>query len=293
MSFRWCLLSNRGSEKYADYERVKADGRAWEARMPAGICGLKLDGLLCSAHLCSACKAGTSSLCCSTVKPLHSSCTGVEAMEAVAIYDFRATESDELSFQKDDILKITNMEDDPNWYTAELMGRKGYVPKNYINLRPHTWFAGRVSRHVSEGRLRQRESGAFLVRESESAPGEFSMSVSYGDHVQHFKVLKDREGQYFIWDEVFSSINQLVDFYKSNSIARERTVFLREAERSQRRPHHAHALVDFIPKHNSQLQFLRGDVIDLLDCSDSQCWKGRCNGRVGLFPKEYVKLIYH
>lgn len=57
---------------------------------------------------------------------------------------------------------------------------------------------------------------------------------SYGEHVQHFKVLKDRDGQYFIWDELFSSLNKLVDFYKSNSIAKERTVFLREAERSQR-----------------------------------------------------------
>lgn len=30
------------------------------------------------------------------------------------------------------------MEDDPNWYTAELANRKGYVPKNYISLKPHT-----------------------------------------------------------------------------------------------------------------------------------------------------------
>ncbi len=30
------------------------------------------------------------------------------------------------------------MDDDPNWYTAELFGRRGYVPKNYINVRPHT-----------------------------------------------------------------------------------------------------------------------------------------------------------
>ncbi|KAL0197300.1 hypothetical protein M9458_005840, partial [Cirrhinus mrigala] len=59
-------------------------------------------------------------------------------MEAVALYNFCATESDELSFQKGDVLKITNMEDDPNWYTAELVNRKGYVPKNYINVRPHT-----------------------------------------------------------------------------------------------------------------------------------------------------------
>ncbi|KAM3842132.1 GRB2-related adapter protein-like [Diretmus argenteus] len=98
-------------------------------------------------------------------------------MEAVALYTFRATEGDELSFNKGDVLKITNMEDDPNWYTAELHNRKGFVPKNYINLRPHAWFAGRISRGVAEGRLRHRECGAFLVRESESAPGEFSMSV--------------------------------------------------------------------------------------------------------------------
>ncbi len=31
------------------------------------------------------------------------------------------------------------MEDDPNWYTAELVNRKGYVPKNYITVRPHTY----------------------------------------------------------------------------------------------------------------------------------------------------------
>lgn len=47
------------------------------------------------------------------------------------------------------------------------------------------WFAGRISRHVSEGRLRQRECGAFLVRESESAPGEFSMSVRWVSHLDY------------------------------------------------------------------------------------------------------------
>uniref|UniRef100_A0A3B1IZM0 GRB2 related adaptor protein b n=1 Tax=Astyanax mexicanus TaxID=7994 RepID=A0A3B1IZM0_ASTMX len=152
-------------------------------------------------------------------------------MEAEALYSFRATECDELSFQKGDILKVTNMDDDPNWYTAELSGRRGYVPKNYINVRPHAWFVGGISRQAAEGRLRPLECGAFLIRESESTPGEFSVSVSYGDHVQHFKVLKDGLGQYFIWDEVFSSLNQLVDFYRINSIAKERTVFLREPER--------------------------------------------------------------
>ncbi|XP_036828210.1 GRB2 related adaptor protein a isoform X1 [Oncorhynchus mykiss] len=213
-------------------------------------------------------------------------------MEAMALYSFRATEGDELSFNKGDVLKVINMEDDPNWYTAELNNKKGYVPKNYINLRPHAWFAGRVSRGVAEGRLRQRDRGAFIVRESESAPGEFSMSVSYGDHVQHFKVLQDRSGQYFVWEEMFFSLNQMVEFYHSNSIAKEGTVFLRDPEHNARHPHHAHALFDFTPHHPSQLRFLRGDFIDLLDCSDPLRWRGRCHGRVGFFPPEYVQAVY-
>lgn len=39
------------------------------------------------------------------------------------------------------------------------------------------WFVGRVSRLEAEKRLRCQDTGVFLVRESESAPGEFSVSV--------------------------------------------------------------------------------------------------------------------
>ncbi|KAK6301357.1 hypothetical protein J4Q44_G00294550 [Coregonus suidteri] len=111
-------------------------------------------------------------------------------MEAVAVFSFRATERDELSFQKGEILKVTEMDEDPNWMMAELHGKRGYVPENYISLLPHPWFVGPVSRQQAEQRLRREESGVFLIRESESSPGEFSVSVSYGDMVEHFLVLE-------------------------------------------------------------------------------------------------------
>ncbi|XP_031671731.1 GRB2-related adapter protein-like, partial [Oncorhynchus kisutch] len=117
------------------------------------------------------------------------------------------------------------MDEDPNWMMAELHGRRGYVPENYISLLPHPWFAGRVSRQQAEQRLRWEERGVFLVRESESSPGEFSVSVSYGDMVEHFLVLEGL-GQYCVWEETFSSLNRLVDFYRSHSIAQERPVYL-------------------------------------------------------------------
>ncbi|XP_049575321.1 GRB2-related adapter protein-like isoform X2 [Syngnathus scovelli] len=262
-------------------------------------------------------------------------------MEAVALFSFVASEADELSFQKGDIVKVTEMEEDSCWFAGEIGGKRGYVPENYISLLPHPWFAGRVSRLEAERRLHWRDSGMFVVRESESAPGEFSLSVSYGDRVEHFRVLEGG-GQYCIWDESFSSLNRLVDFYRTHSIAVEKMVCLRDppSDMSHRQSSHTgrnpypnpykstsleslpsarlhgphplresssmqlleqvlakprlgHALCDYFPPHTTHLHFLRGDLIDLLDCSSSRCWRGRCRGRVGVFPPQYVQPLYH
>ncbi|CAF3676816.1 unnamed protein product, partial [Rotaria socialis] len=32
---------------------------------------------------------------------------------------------------------VLNMEEDMNWYKAELKGKEGYVPKTYIEMVPH------------------------------------------------------------------------------------------------------------------------------------------------------------
>ncbi|XP_075948164.1 GRB2-related adapter protein-like isoform X2 [Anarhichas minor] len=227
-------------------------------------------------------------------------------MEAVALFSFAASEADEISFQKGDIIKVTEMEDDSCWVTAEIQGKRGYVPENYISLLPYPWFAGRVSRLEAEKRLQWQDPGVFLVRESESAPGDFSVSVSYGERVEHFRVLEGG-GQYCIWDESFRSLNRLVDFYRTHSIAVEKVVCLRDPAAfffkhtpvsclcsvSVQKARLAHALCDYTPPQTANLHFLRGDVIDLLDCSSSLAWRGRCRGRVGIFPPEYVQPLYH
>eukprot|EP00066_Takifugu_rubripes_P007091 XP_003972344.1 PREDICTED: GRB2-related adapter protein-like [Takifugu rubripes] len=215
-------------------------------------------------------------------------------MEAVALFSFPATEADELSFQEGDIIKVTEMEDDSGWFTAEIQGKRGYIPQNYISLLPYPWFVGRVSRLEAEKRLRCQDTGVFLVRESESAPGEFSVSVSYGNRVEHFRVLEGG-GQYCIWEETFCSLNRLVDFYRTHSIAVDKVVCLRDPPLSPQlhKTRLAHALCDYTPPHTAHLHFLRGDVIDLLDCSSALSWRGRCRGRVGVFPPACVQPLHH
>uniref|UniRef100_S4RVI7 Growth factor receptor-bound protein 2b n=1 Tax=Petromyzon marinus TaxID=7757 RepID=S4RVI7_PETMA len=213
-------------------------------------------------------------------------------MEAVAKYDFNATAEDELSFKRGDVLKVLNEDCDQNWYKAELNGRDGFIPKNYIDMKPHPWFTGKIPRVKAEEMLnRQKFDGAFLVRESESAPGDFSLSVKFGNDVQHFKVLRDGAGKYFLWVVKFNSLNELVEYHRSTSVSRTQQIFLRDMEQlPQQAATRVQALFDFEPQEDGELGFRRGDFITVVDSSDPNWWKGSCHGRAGMFPRNYVTL---
>ncbi|KAI1884496.1 hypothetical protein AGOR_G00226980 [Albula goreensis] len=156
-------------------------------------------------------------------------------MEAYGKYDFSATAEDELSFRMGDVLKILGTND--NWYKAEFHGHEGYVPINYVDRPIPSWFQEHASRTLAEEMLKARQLGAFLIRGSQSSPGEFSISVKHEFDVQHFKVMKDNKGQYFLWPDMkFSSINRLVDHYKTSSISRQMQLFLQDGSRNDMAP---------------------------------------------------------
>ena len=152
-------------------------------------------------------------------------------MESVALHDFAATQKDELSFKKGDIVKVINIDEDKNWFKAELEGKTGYIPANYVQMQEHGWFHGRISREESERILMAASTtGSFLFRESWSTPGGFSLSVKVsnasGVHVQHFKILRDDVGKYFLWVTKFNSLNELINYHRTSSVSRNEEIFL-------------------------------------------------------------------
>lgn len=210
-------------------------------------------------------------------------------MEAVAKHDFNATADDELSFRKHQILKILNKEDDMNWYRAELDGAEGLIPSNYIEMKPHNWYYGRITRADAEKLLANKPEGAFVVRVSESSPGDFSLSVKCGDGVQHFKVLRDAQGKFFLWVVKFNSLNELVEYHHSASVSRSADIKLKEMIPDELV---VQALYDFHPQEPGELEFRRGDVITVTDRTDQHWWNGEIGNRKGLFPATYV-TPYH
>nr|XP_014350845.1 PREDICTED: GRB2-related adapter protein 2 [Latimeria chalumnae] len=78
-----------------------------------------------------------------------------------------------------------------------------------------------------------QELGFFIIRDSQSSPGDFSISVRHEDDVQHFKVMRDAKGNYFLWTEKFTSLNKLVDYYKTSSISKQKQIFLMDGTRPE------------------------------------------------------------
>uniref|UniRef100_A0ABI8AC65 GRB2 related adaptor protein 2 n=1 Tax=Felis catus TaxID=9685 RepID=A0ABI8AC65_FELCA len=150
-------------------------------------------------------------------------------MEAIAKFDFTASGEDELSFHTGDVLKILSNQEE--WFKAELGSQEGYVPKNFIDIQFPEWFHEGLSRHQAENLLMGKEVGFFIIRASQSSPGDFSISVRHEDDVQHFKVMRDTKGNYFLWTEKFPSLNKLVDYYRTTSISKQKQIFLRDRTR--------------------------------------------------------------
>lgn len=223
--------------------------------------------------------------------------------------------------------QIIDKDSDENWYKAEQNGSTGFVPSNYITLLPHEWMHGKISRNSAEEVLMTcPNEGYYLIRESESSPGGFSLSVKVhnrsGHHVQHFKVLRDDAGKYFLWVVKFNSLNELINYHKTASVSRTEDIFLGyicpiggmqsavgrmqstergggapppPAPRVQAAPplpsanRTVEAMYNFEPQEAGELRFRKGDIITVVDQSDANWWRGQCHGETGLFPATYVK----
>ena len=85
-------------------------------------------------------------------------------------------------------------------------GQGGWVPSNYIgpvnSVDKFSWYHGPISRNASEYLLSSGINGSFLVRESESSPGQRSISVRFEGRVYHYRISEDSDGkvcrQFFI-----------------------------------------------------------------------------------------------
>uniref|UniRef100_A0A8C2HKB6 Cytoplasmic protein n=1 Tax=Cyprinus carpio TaxID=7962 RepID=A0A8C2HKB6_CYPCA len=162
------------------------------------------------------------------------------------LYPFSSVTEEELNFEKGEMMEVLEKpENDPEWWRCKnCHGEVGLVPKNYVvvlndgplalgshsQLNSHTgpshtgkfagkdWYYNNVTRHQAECALNERGvEGDFLVRDSESSPSDFSVSLKAVGKNKHFKV-QLLNGVYCIGQRRFNTMDELLEHYKKAPI---------------------------------------------------------------------------
>ncbi|KAG7311122.1 hypothetical protein JYU34_002107 [Plutella xylostella] len=172
--------------------------------------------------------------------PVHTYAMAENVLDiVVALYSFTSNNEQELSFEKGDRLEIVERPaSDPEWYRArDSRGQLGLVPRNYLQeladylTQPYTgppggaagagggaagrpWYYGAVTRTQCDTLLNQHgHDGDFLIRDSETNVGDYSVSLKAPGRNKHFRV--HVEGSlYCIGQRKFHTLDQLVAHYQ-------------------------------------------------------------------------------
>ncbi|XP_071964842.1 proto-oncogene tyrosine-protein kinase Src-like [Antedon mediterranea] len=148
----------------------------------------------------------------------------------IALYKYDARTDGDLSFQKGDTLQILD-DSKGDWWLAKSIKtqQEGYVPNNYIaalkSLESEEWFFGRISRGDAANRLMKASlpKGSFLVRESETSPGNHALSIrdftSSGPNVRHYKIKQQKHTSlfYIARTKEFRTIQELILHYRGQA----------------------------------------------------------------------------
>uniref|UniRef100_A0A1A8G5L7 Tyrosine-protein kinase n=3 Tax=Nothobranchius korthausae TaxID=1143690 RepID=A0A1A8G5L7_9TELE len=138
----------------------------------------------------------------------------------VALYDFVASGDNTLSITKGEKLRVLGYNQNGEWSEVRSKNGQGWVPSNYItpvnSLEKHSWYHGPVSRSAAEYLLSSLINGSFLVRESESSPGQLSISLRYEGRVYHYRINTSTDGKVYVTSESrFATLAELVHHHST------------------------------------------------------------------------------
>ncbi|EDQ88932.1 uncharacterized protein MONBRDRAFT_44237 [Monosiga brevicollis MX1] len=143
----------------------------------------------------------------------------------VALDDYASQHKGELSFSKGDNFKILkNAAPDDGWWNAQNLNtkKKGWIPCSLValdgSLELFDWCHGAISRNGADYLLKQHGiDGMYLVRESQSQPGQYTLDVWKEGKSVHYRITKGDEGYFFRQGVCFPTIPELIQHHQTRS----------------------------------------------------------------------------
>ena len=152
---------------------------------------------------------------------LHSNDFAAPNFVALTTCDLRCVGS--LSITKGDALQIIDNSEGVMCFVRSLeSGKEGYISSDWITpIKSVQWYFGKITRADAEKKLLQtgNPTGTFLIRDSETRPGDYALSIRDSDRVRHYCIIsKVGTGRYYIAPRcTFNSLEELVRHYSGDA----------------------------------------------------------------------------
>ncbi|XP_074849289.1 SH3 domain-containing protein 19 isoform X5 [Carettochelys insculpta] len=215
-----------------------------------------------------------------------SSCT--KGPRCVARFEYIGDQKDELSFSEGEVIILKEYVNE-EWASGELKGTSGIFPLNFVEVIEDLPGLG-----VRAPEKNKRESSACLYQ-PDRQPGEWCEAL-HDFTAETNEDLSFKKGDYI---QILEHVDS--DWYRgrlNNSEGIFPAVFVqlcsagvKTSQSPARRKGKAKALYDFHGENEDELSFTAGDVITELDSVDDDWMSGEVQGKSGIFPKNFVRVL--
>ncbi|XP_051887210.1 src-like-adapter 2 [Pristis pectinata] len=147
-----------------------------------------------------------------------------QVMVVVALYNYPSSSNVEPIINVGERLNVLHEEGD--WWKVVSMatGKECHIPCNYVAKVYHRWLFEGISREKAEELLLlpSNRSGAFMIRESQTRKGFYSLSVRRSniaswDSIKHYRINRLPNGWFYISPRLtVPSLHDMVDYYSES-----------------------------------------------------------------------------
>uniref|UniRef100_A0A671LEZ1 RAS p21 protein activator (GTPase activating protein) 1b n=1 Tax=Sinocyclocheilus anshuiensis TaxID=1608454 RepID=A0A671LEZ1_9TELE len=140
----------------------------------------------------------------------------------------KVPETDEISFFKGDTFIVHNeLEDGWLWVMNVRTDEQGLIVQDLVKEvgreeDPHegkAWFHGKINKQEAHNLLMTvGQVGSFLVRPSDSTPGDYSLYFRTTEPIRRFKISPTPSNQFMMGGRYYNSIDDIIEHYRKEQI---------------------------------------------------------------------------
>uniref|UniRef100_A0A673IC34 Intersectin-2-like n=1 Tax=Sinocyclocheilus rhinocerous TaxID=307959 RepID=A0A673IC34_9TELE len=195
----------------------------------------------------------------------------------VALYTYESPEPGDLTFTEGDTILVSEREGE--WWRGSIGDRSGVFPSNYVKPKEASSLSGKLGTPAKKPEVAQ-------VTTAHTAAGAEQLNLAPG---QLILILTKNPSGWWLGELQARGKKRQKGWFPASHVK------LLGSNSGKSTPASAAvgqviAIYDYTAANEDELSFSKSQVINVLDKSDPDWWKGELNGVTGLIPTNYVKM---